>query len=83
MAKEKNATRESDSFASCFSLGIYKRSQGRIARQVTFAALAIGVLSGGLAVERVTDDGDGDLMRYRRCRWRGCCSVACGWRFGW
>ncbi|MCA9100543.1 MAG: preprotein translocase subunit SecE [Pirellulales bacterium] len=29
-----------------FSLGVYKRNQGRIARQVTFAALAIAVLIG-------------------------------------
>jgi preprotein translocase subunit SecE len=29
-----------------FSLGVYKRNQGRIARQATFAALAIAVLVG-------------------------------------
>lgn len=29
-----------------FSLGVYKRNQGRIARQTTFAALAIAVLVG-------------------------------------
>ena len=31
-------------FAELFSLAVYKRSQGRIARQVTFAALAISFL---------------------------------------
>ena len=29
-----------------FSLGVYKRNQGRIARQTTFAALAVAVLVG-------------------------------------
>jgi preprotein translocase subunit SecE len=45
MAKEKNATL-SPVFRELFQLGIYKRSQGRIARQVTFATLAIGLLLG-------------------------------------
>lgn len=43
MAKEKNAS-SSMFLREFFQLGIYKRSQGRIARQVTFAALAICVL---------------------------------------
>jgi preprotein translocase subunit SecE len=62
MAKEKNATiglfmRE------FFQLGIYKRSQGRIARQVTFAALAIGVL---LAAWRLSVFGSasGHVMQF-------------------
>ncbi|HUY37107.1 MAG TPA: preprotein translocase subunit SecE [Pirellulales bacterium] len=33
-----------------FSLGVYKRSQGRIARQVTFAALAVALLLGTIAL---------------------------------
>ena len=45
MAKEKNAT-ISPVFRELFQLGIYKRSQGRIARQITFATLAIGLLLG-------------------------------------
>jgi preprotein translocase subunit SecE len=45
MAKEKNAT-VSPVFRELFQLGIYKRSQGRIARQVTFATLFIGLLLG-------------------------------------
>ena len=51
--QRKERDGQSASVGSCFSLGIYKRSQGRIARQVTFAALAIGVAAGGLAAERV------------------------------
>lgn len=43
MAKEKDAPL-SLFFRELFQLSIYKRSQGRIARQVTFAALAVGVL---------------------------------------
>lgn len=42
MAKEKNA--RMSPLMEFFQLGIYKRSQGRIARQVTFAAFAVGVL---------------------------------------
>jgi preprotein translocase subunit SecE len=42
MAKEKNATAY-PFFRELFQLGIYKRSQGRIARQVTFFVLALGV----------------------------------------
>lgn len=45
MAKEKNAT-ASTFWRELFQLGIYKRSQGRIARQATFAILATGVLLG-------------------------------------
>jgi preprotein translocase subunit SecE len=43
MGKEKNAA-GSLFWRELFTLHIYKRSQGRIARQVTFAALALGVL---------------------------------------
>lgn len=45
MSKEKNATL-SPLFRELFQLGIYKRSQGRIARQATFAILFIGILLG-------------------------------------
>ncbi len=43
MAKEKEAPL-SLFFRELFQLGIYKRSQGRVARQATFAALALFVL---------------------------------------
>jgi preprotein translocase subunit SecE len=45
MAKEKSLT-VSPLFRELFQLGIYKRSQGRIARQITFATLAIVLLLG-------------------------------------
>jgi preprotein translocase subunit SecE len=45
MAKEKNAPM-SLFVREFFQLAIYKRSQGRIARQITFAALFVGVLLG-------------------------------------
>jgi len=44
MAKEKEAT--ASAFRELFQLGVYKRNQGRIARQVTFAALAITIALG-------------------------------------
>lgn len=43
MAKEKNAAL-SDFFKQMLQPGIYKRSQGKVARQVTFAGLAVAVL---------------------------------------
>jgi preprotein translocase subunit SecE len=45
MAKEKNAT-VNPMFRELFQFGIYKRSQGRIARQITFATLLLGFLLG-------------------------------------
>src|SRR5687768_5312631 len=45
MAREKNIT-VSPLLSELFNLGLYKRSQGRLTRQVTFAALAIAVLLG-------------------------------------
>jgi len=55
MAKEKNATVKNATVRGAtgnpwirelFQFGIYKRSQGRIARQVTFAVLAVVLLLG-------------------------------------
>jgi preprotein translocase subunit SecE len=43
--KEKNAT-ASPLLRELFQLGVYKRSQGRIARQVTFAILALVIAIG-------------------------------------
>ncbi len=63
MAKEKNApmglfVRE------FFQLGIYKRSQGRIARQVTFAALAVGVLLGAWQLSAYGSTSGGHVMQF-------------------
>lgn len=46
MAKEKNEV-ASPLLRNLFQLGVYKRTQGKIARQVTFATLAIIILVGG------------------------------------
>ncbi|MBC7816434.1 MAG: preprotein translocase subunit SecE [Planctomycetaceae bacterium] len=46
MAKEKNAS-PNTFFSELFHAGLYKRSQGRIARQVTFAVLALATAIGG------------------------------------
>ena len=61
MAKEKNATL-SPLVRELLSLGIYKRSQGRIARQVTFATLAIGFLLGAWRLS-VYEASAGDALR--------------------
>jgi preprotein translocase subunit SecE len=45
MAKEKNAA-FSPFLRELVQLGIYKRNQGRVARQVTFAVLVVGFLLG-------------------------------------
>ena len=44
MGKEKSV--QASFFQELFQLGVYKRNQGRIARQVTFAAIAIIVALG-------------------------------------
>jgi preprotein translocase subunit SecE len=62
MAKEKNAPM-SLLLREFFQLAIYKRSQGRIARQITFAALLLGVL---LAAWRLSVFGttQGHVLEY-------------------
>jgi preprotein translocase subunit SecE len=45
MAREKNIT-ASPLFSELFHLGLYKPSQGKMVRRVTFVALAIAVLIG-------------------------------------
>ncbi len=45
MAKEKNAT-VSPFFRELFQLGVYKRSQGRFARQTTFWAILLVIVLG-------------------------------------
>ena len=60
MSKEKEAT--ASPFRELFQLGVYKRNQGRIARQVTFAAMAITI---ALGVWRLSDFLDaGPEVRY-------------------
>ena len=43
-----------------FTVGIYKRSQGRITRQVTFAALAIAISLGFFRLYQTLDAGIGN-----------------------
>jgi preprotein translocase subunit SecE len=62
MAKEKNAA-ASPFVRELFQTGIYKRSQGRIARQVTFAVLAIGVLLGAWRLSAFSVDA-GRTMQF-------------------
>jgi preprotein translocase subunit SecE len=61
MAKEKNAAL-TPLLRELLSLGIYKRSQGRIARQVTFATLAIGFLLGAWRLSSY-EAGASDMLR--------------------
>jgi preprotein translocase subunit SecE len=59
MAKEKSMGRTSF-LQDLFQFGVYKRSQGKIVRQVTFAAIAITLLLGSwqlFAVLRTSDRG--------------------------
>jgi preprotein translocase subunit SecE len=46
-------------FQELFSAGIYKRSQGRITRQVTFAALAVGLSLGFFRLYQTLDGNIG------------------------
>jgi preprotein translocase subunit SecE len=62
MAKEKNAAANSF-FQELFQANVYKRSQGRITRQVTFAAMAI-VMAIGAWRFSVYMLGQGDLIQY-------------------
>ena len=65
MAKSKAAGGGSF-FQELIQVGLYKRSQGRVARQLTFAAAA--VVSGVGAVpprHRVGDPGRGDVVVFR------------------
>lgn len=58
---ERKKVREGESavhplWRDLFSAGIYKRSQGRIARQVTFAALAVGIALGAWRLHQFMAD---------------------------
>ena len=62
MAKEKNAT-ANPFFRQLFHLGVYKRSQGRIARQITFAAFAVVCLLGAFSLSQF-EDGAGPVREF-------------------
>jgi preprotein translocase subunit SecE len=62
MAKEKNAT-ANPYLRELFQVSIYKRSQGRIARQVTFGVLALGVGLGAVRLSVSVIDA-GRAMEY-------------------
>ncbi len=47
-------------FQELLTVGIYKRSQGRITRQVTFAALAIAITVGFFRLHQTLDDSIGN-----------------------
>ncbi|MGI9457067.1 MAG: preprotein translocase subunit SecE [Aeoliella sp.] len=47
-----------------FRFGLYKRTQGRVVRQVTFAACAIIVAMGCLALSNDMADADSQMVRY-------------------
>jgi len=53
MAKEKDST-ATPLLRDLFQFGLYKRSQGRIVRQVTFAALAILAVLGSMSLSAHT-----------------------------
>ena len=47
-----------------FRFGLYKRTQGRVVRQVTFAACAIIVAMGCLALSNDMADAESQMVRY-------------------
>lgn len=55
MNKEKTMTASSSFLHDLFQIGVYKRSQGRIVRQATFAALFLVVLLGAWRVSTLFD----------------------------
>jgi len=63
MAKEKSVARASF-LQDLFQLGVYKRNQGRIVRQVTFAALAITLLLAAWHLRAVLQNRSGFLWSY-------------------
>jgi preprotein translocase subunit SecE len=57
MVKEGETTTAASPFwRDLFSLGFYKRSQGRIARQVTFGALVLAAVLGAWSLSAVLQD---------------------------
>src|SRR5262245_58293397 len=51
-------------FHELFRVGLYKRSQGRVARQATFGALAVIVILGTWRLYEHFSTSDSDVMRY-------------------
>jgi len=64
MAKEKAAAGTSIWHELFLQTGLYKRSQGRIARQVTFAALAITVALGAYELYGILSFNESALIKY-------------------
>lgn len=62
MAKEKSVASR-PWLAELFQVGIYKRNQGRVARQVTFFAIAIGIAIGCYQLSEFLIDSD-QTIRY-------------------
>jgi preprotein translocase subunit SecE len=63
MAKEKTVTRMSF-VQDLFQFGVYKRNQGRIVRQVTFATIAISLLLGAWQLFDVLSVADRNAAWY-------------------
>jgi preprotein translocase subunit SecE len=61
MAKEKEIAL-GGIWRDIFQLGLYKRTQGRIARQLTFAAIALAIIIGAIRMSDVF--GTGSLTKY-------------------
>ena len=61
MAKEKSVARASF-LQDLFQFGVYKRNQGRVVRQVTFAAMAVTLLLGSWQLF--------DVLQVGRSQWR-------------
>lgn len=59
MAKEGESTAGAY-WRDLFSLEVYKRSQGRLARQITFAVLAFAIALGAWALKNALDDPNGN-----------------------
>jgi preprotein translocase subunit SecE len=51
-------------FQELFSVGLYKRSQGRVARQATFAALAVLVGLGAWCLNQYYQQSDSQIIKY-------------------
>ena len=63
MAKEKNVA-EVSFFQDLFSFGVYKRNQGRITRQVTFAALGVTLFLGCWQLHNALKQPSSDSWMY-------------------
>ena len=64
MSKEKSAASASIWQELFFETGLYKRSQGRVARQVTFAALAITIILGTWQLFGLLSMNESGLVKY-------------------